>query len=101
MCDYRHAAHASHTSYEGGFSRAEIPSRLAFSPPVAHIHTPTQVGCELFLYSLTRLPSQFKKAVVQKPTNVFTLSGANIVVSETVLRRGQSLKMSRQLGGSL
>lgn len=34
-----------------------------------------------------RLPSRFKKAVLQTSAYVFTLSGANIVVSETILSR--------------
>lgn len=53
---------------------------------VTHTHTR---ACALavdsaFTHTHTLLPSQFKKAVAQKSADVFTLGGANIVVSKNI-----------------
>lgn len=74
----------------------KIPLRTAFNLPwqtaEAHTHLRFSGNCfcrRTHTHTHERLPSQFKRAVIQKSANVFTLSGANIVVSETVQSRSE------------
>ena len=80
---------------QAAFAYLKSPE-VCLQPNCCNTHTHTHIRSE-FSSLHWRLPSQFREGLAQKSADVFTLGGANIVVSESIWS-GPECEKHRQLG---